>query len=130
MTQIRPDNIVMTTLIDTYINYKTTTSNVAISGTVAAGATQNFFTSIDYTRSNTRADLYAKNTTTGIKRPVAGGSRQVPYTAVSTETCSQLARYGGSAIVVTFSVFNGTGASINLVPQTLEVTAVFYEVPY
>jgi len=130
MTQIRPDNVLLSNLIDTYLNYKTLISNINISGSIGNGNTVNFLTVIPYSRVKTRADLYAKNLTTGQKRPISGGSRQSPYTAVSTETCSQLATYDGSTITVTFSIFNGTGGSITLITQTIEISAVLYEVPH
>ena len=127
---LKPDKILVTSLFDTYINYETLTTNIIISGNVADTATATFSGNIVYDRQKTRADVYARNTTTNIKRPVTGGIRQSPYTFVSTETCSQTATYNGSQITVTFSVFNGTGAPIVRTAQTMEISAVLYEVPY
>lgn len=120
----------MTSLIDTYLNYDTLRSDIVISGSVGSGATVNFSTTIPYARTNTRADLYARNTTTGKKMPCAGGQRQNPYTFVSSETCSQLVTFTGGVFTITFSIFNGTGGTISLTAQTMEITAVLYEVPY
>lgn len=130
MTQLKLDKVNLTSLVDTYINYDTLKTSIAISGGVANGATANFAGTILYDRAKTRADVYARNTTTGIKKPITGGIRQHPYTYVSTETCSQVATIAGNTITVTFSIFNGTGAGITLTTQTMEVSAVLYEVPY
>ena len=130
MTRIKPDLIRLTSLLDTYLNYGTLVETVTISGSVADGATANFSVSFPYERSKTRADIYAKNLTTGIKRPLSGGTRQGPYTFTSSEVFTQTASYNGNVLTVTFSVFNGTGGGITLVTQTMEVSAVLYEVPY
>lgn len=129
MTRLKLDQVLFSSNIETYINYDTLTSNIVISGSVADGATTDFSTSIPYTRNKTRADIYLRNLTTGVKRPISGGVRQSPYTFTSSEVCNQRALYNGSAITVTLSIFNGTGGTISLVNQTIEVSAVLYEVP-
>ncbi len=129
MTQIRLDKVQLTSLLEAYINYDTLVSNISISGSVANGATADFSTSIAYSETKTRADLYARNTTTNTKRPIIGGIRQSPYVPVSTETCSITATYSAGAISVNMAVFNGTGGLINLTPQTIEISAVLYKVP-
>lgn len=129
MTQIKPDKVIYTNLIDTYINYDTLTTDIPIFGTIAASSATVFSGLIQYSRNNTRADLYVQNLSTGIKRPLSGGPRQSPYSFVSSETCTQGSLYSGNAIVITFTIFNGTGVSINLVSQTLRITAVLSEVP-
>lgn len=128
--RLNPDKIQMTSLLDTYINYNTLTTTVNISGGVADTVTVDFTGTILYDRQKTRADIYARNTTTNVKRPVTGGIRQAPYTAVSTETCNQVAHYDGSQITVTFSITNNTGGAIVLTAQSIEVSAVLYHVPY
>lgn len=130
MTQIKLDKVILTNLVETYLNYDTLASNILISGNLAAGATQTFSTTIPYVRGKTRADLYARNTTTNIKRPVTGGARQHPYTYAGAETCDQGASYDGTNITVSFTIRNGTGAVISLTSQTMEISAVLYEVPY
>lgn len=130
MTQLRLDKVQFMSSVDTFINYKTLTSDIDISGTVANGATVNFSTTIPYSRTKTLANLYAKNTNTGKKMPVSGGSRINPYVPKSTETCSQISQYSGNTITVTYSIFNGTGAGITLTTQTIEITAVLFEVPF
>lgn len=129
MTRVKPDNVVMASFIDTYINYDTISTNVLISGSVNNGASAIFTGELEYPRENTRADLYSRNKTTGVKRPISGGPRQSPYTFVSSEICTQGAIYGGNAILVSFVVTNNTGVTIVLTTQTLEITAVLYEVP-
>lgn len=130
MTLLRLDKVLLTNLVDTYLNYGTLTSPIVISGSVADGATSTFSTPIAYTRDKTRADLYARNLTTDVKRPISGGYRQSPYTFVSTETASVSASYASDVITVTFSIFNGTGGPITLVTQTIEISAVLQEVPF
>lgn len=130
MTQLRLDKVQFASAIDTYLNYDTLTANIVVSGSVADGATGVFSVGIPYNRTKTRSDLYARNTTTGIKRPLSGGARLNPYTFVSFETASLSATYNGTDIAVVLAVFNGTGAPITLTNQTLEITAVLYEVPY
>lgn len=130
MPNLRLDNIIHTSLVDTYLNYATPKTNIVLSGLVANGNTVNFTGTIPYSRSNTRADIYAKNLNTGEKRPTSGGSSQSPYQFVSTETASVLVNYDGSNINITFSIFNGTGVDITLTSQTMEMTAAEYQVPF
>lgn len=129
MTQLRLDKVQLTNLLETYINYDTLKSNIVISGNIAIAGTATFSTTIPYTVNKTRADVYARNTTTGVKRPVTGGLRQSPYVPVSTETCNVFATYANNLITVTFSIFNNTGALLALTTQTIEISAVLYEVP-
>lgn len=128
--QIKPDIIIEASFLDTYINYDTLSTDVIISGGLAAGDSVTFSGTIPYTRDNTRADIYVKNMSTGIKRPLSGGPRQTPYTFASSETCSQRAQYSSGNIVVYFDIYNGTGAPIVLTTQTLQVTAVLIRYPY
>jgi len=130
MPNLRLDQIVHTSLVDTYLNYATQKTNIGISGLVTNGSTVNFTGTIPYSRSNTRADIYARNLNTGEKRPTSGGSSESPYQYVSTETASVLVNYDGSNINITFSIFNGTGADITLITQVMEMTAVEYQVPF
>jgi len=129
MTSLRLDKVALTSLVETYINYGTLKSTIAISGSVPASTTTNFSTTIAYDRDKTRADIYARNTTTGIKRPVTGGLRVTPYVAAGAETCNQFATYVANVITVTFSVVNNTGSPINLTTQDIEISAVLYQVP-
>jgi hypothetical protein len=130
MTQIKPDKIIFSSSIDTYLNYLTSTANLVLSGNVANGATANFTAIIPYTRGKTRADIYARNTTTGIKKSLSQGGRINPYTFKSSETSAHSVTYSSNRITVVVSIFNGSGANITLTTQTWEISAVFYEVPY
>lgn len=129
MTQIRLDKVQFYSNMETYLNYTTLTSNISVSGNIADGATSTFSTSITYARSKTRADLYAKNLNTGTKMSLVGGPRIHPYQFVSSEVATLWATYTGSTISIFLAVTNNTGAAINLIAQTLEISAVLYEVP-
>lgn len=133
MTQIRPDDTLFFSNIDTYLNYDTLTGTVAISGSILNGNSTTFSVNIPYTRANTRADAYAKNLNTGIKRPIAGATKLPPYQFVSSETVAQLTVYNEIAGVDTIRyelvVTNNTGGTIVLTNQTFEITVVLYRVP-
>lgn len=130
MTAVKLDQVRYTDLVDTYINYETSTADIVISGTVASGATATFTGNIPYSRSKTRADIYLKNLTTGKKMPTSMGGRINPYTFASSETCTHTVSYNGTSVTVTIDVFNGTGGPINLTAQTLQAQVVAYYVPY
>lgn len=128
--QVRPDNVVLTSLLDTYLNYATKTSGIPISGSLDIGAVGNFSTTIAVDRSDSIADIYARNLNTGNKMSLIAGSIHNPYQPVSTERnpCSVL--YSGGVLTITYSIDNGTGVPIVLINQTHEITAVLNEVPY
>jgi hypothetical protein len=130
MTELKLDKVLMTSLVDGYINYDTLTTSIALSGNVPDFGTASFIGSIIYSRGKTRADLYVTNLLTGVRRPLAGGFRQTPYQAISTETCEVYAEYSGLTISIEFFIQNNSGAPIAITPQTMEVSAVLYEVPY
>lgn len=127
---IRPDKVQFASSIDTYLNYATETADITISGSLPNLAFVSFEATIPYTRVKTRADLYLRNLNNGVKRPVNGGPRQSPYIPVSSETCDQYAQYGSNTVVISLIITNNTGSTINLTPQTIRASAVFYVVPY
>lgn len=129
MTKLRLDKVQFFSGLDTYLNYDNITSDINISGTVANGNSISFSTEINYTRLNTRADLYATNLNTGIKMPLTGGVRIHPYQKVSTEIASIATSYSNNTITITLLVTNNTGSSINLISQTLRIGVVLVEAP-
>lgn len=130
MTQIKLDKVKYTNLVDTYINYATTTADIVISGSIPDGVSQDFTVVVPYAREKTRADVYLQNLTTGQKQPTSIGARINPYQFASTETASHSVTYSGSNIIVTVTVANFTGSTVSLVAQTLRATVVQYLVPY
>src|SRR5690554_156109 len=120
MTNLKPDMINMTSQVDTYLNYGNFFGDIVISGTVVNGATSVFSVTIDYSRGKTRADLYTKNMTTLTKIPFKN-PRGTAYTHNSSETATMFMNYANNQITATLSIFNGTGSSITLTPQTLRV---------
>lgn len=130
MTQLKMDKIIMSSDVETYLNYETVTITITISGTVANGNSTVFSGYIPYARSKTRADIYVKNLNTNIKRPLWGGIRQGPYQSTGAgEIYTQFASYGGDTISVSLTVSNNTGGPVVLTTQIMEVTAVLVEVP-
>lgn len=130
MTAIKLDKVKYCNLVDTYINYETASANIVVSGSVGAGATATFSVSVPYSRTKTRADIYLKNLTTGVKMPTSQGARVSPYTFAGSETYSHAVSYNGSAVTVTISIFNGGGSPLALTAQTLQAQIVAYHVPY
>lgn len=129
MTQIKMDKLQFGSMVDTFTNYQTITKEVALSGTIADGASSDFTVVIPHSRFRVRADVYVKNLTSGIKRSLNTGTRETPYTYVSTEVITQSAVYSNNQITVTFTITNNTGSSISVTPQTLQVTSVLFSVP-
>lgn len=128
--QLKLDKVQLASGLDTYTNYETLTNDVLITGTVPATSSLLFVTNFPYDRSNTRADIYARNETTGFKRPLNGGFRQSPYVPKANETCTQAVYYSDDKVYVSFEISDNAGASITLNDQTLEVNVVLYQVPY
>lgn len=130
---IKPDNIQFCSLIDTYYNYVTYTDSIAINGSVGAMSLVTFSKKIYFANVNTRADLYLKNLNTGIKQPMDGGDRILPYQFAGSEIARQYAVYvphpTDPYVEVGVTVTNNTGAPITLTTQTLEITATLYLIP-
>jgi hypothetical protein len=130
MSGIRLDKVVRSTLHEAYRNYASPTGTITIpADTLPNGLTQNYETTINYTRAGTIAHIFAENDT---KKYLANGGTRISgrvYTPVSTETASILVGYGSSSITATLSIFNGTGGPITLTAQTITITAVQYDAP-
>lgn len=131
MSNVRLDKVLFSTFHEAYKNYATMTDtfNVTAIG-VGNGATQNYVVTIPYSRGGTRADIYLDGNSTKI---LANASTRLetndPYQFTSTETASVLIEYTSSSIVVTLSIFNGTGGPITLTAQTITVQVVEYDAP-
>lgn len=132
MTQLRLDKVQFASNLDTYVNYATVSANVVIAYTNLPNLTPVIFSvTLPYDRVNTRADIYARNTTTNIKSPLWGSSFETPYVAVEAfDNCQSDIYYNDGSIRADFYVTNFNGHPITLIPQTFEVTAVLYEVPF
>ncbi len=136
---IRLDQVDFSTLHESYKNYDTKTDALTLSADILPnGFTQNYpvngggvFTpiSIPYDRAGTRADIYLDGK--GFRVLANTGSRASGdvYQYKSSETFSTFVTYSASAITVWFSIFNGSGGSITLIPQTITVSAVLDDAP-
>lgn len=129
MTSVRIDKVDFTTLFEAPQNYLTSTAAINISGSVGAGATENFTGVIAYSRSGTRADIYLDGNS--VKVMANAGSRAAgdAYQFKSSETFSVLVSYSTTDITVTLSISNGTGSPIALNTQTITASAVLYDMP-
>lgn len=126
---IRLDDVIFSTLHEPPRNYATKSANANISGNIGSLGVADFILNIPYERAGTRADIYLVGN--GSKVLANGGSRVAGavYQSVSMESFSVLVTYTPSEIAVILSIFNGTGGSINLVPQTISVLTVLYDMP-
>lgn len=127
---IRLDRVAFSTLHEAPRNYDTKTGDINISGTVGAGATQNFSTIMTYERGGTRADVYLDgNSVKTLANTGSRASEEVYQRATPDETFSVLVEYSTSSITVTVSIQNGTGSPITLTTQTITASAVLYDMP-
>jgi hypothetical protein len=137
MTNIRPDAIVFSNLTEAYINYLTTPSTIVIpADTIADTDGRIYQTTVSYTRGGTRADIYLQRDDTGLKILASSGRRiaaELPtyqvYQFTGSEVCEVYILYNPSTIDVILGVRNNTGGPITLIPQTITVSAVFYDAP-
>ena len=127
---VKLDQVKYFNQVDTYVNYATYTSDIVITGSVGAGATGTYSATIPYARAKTRADIYLKNLSSGLKAPANQGARVGVYTFAGSEVYSHTVSYNGSSVTVTISIFNGGGAPLSLTAQTIQAQVVAYEVPY
>lgn len=134
MSNLKPDITSYTSQLEAYGNYATLTGNIIVSGSVLNGNTAVFDVTIPYTRSNTRADVYLKNASTGKKVLFNNGVRMSTfenvYQFVSSEVCYRSVAYTSTTIVVGINIVNNTGGTIVLTNQTLEVSVVLYDAPF
>lgn len=131
---IRLDQVAFTTTHESYAKYDRKIDSLELTADILPnGFTQNYPTSgpmvLPYTRAGTRADVYIDGN--GYRVLASSGSRMAgrAYNYKSSETFSVIVNYTVSGIELTFTIFNGSGASITLNPQTIDVIAVFYDAP-
>jgi hypothetical protein len=129
MSDLRLDQVDFTTMFEAPQNYLTGTASLVISGNVTDGSTKNFSTTIPYTRSGTRADVYLDGNNTKVLANSGPDNTSLVYTFVSSETIDVLVQYSTTDITILASIFNGTGAPITLTTQTITVSAVLYDAP-
>lgn len=133
---INPDNLNLASTLPTFINPKTATATISISGTVTNGSTQNFSANVTSTVTANlfRSDIYGTNNVTNTKvllNTLLTMSTAINgYSYKSTELCQMEISYSGQTVTVTYSIFNGTGASITLINQTITLTLAEYQVPF
>lgn len=126
---VRLDQIDFTTLFEGYKNYDNDSATLNISGSVASLVTVNFSTTIPYDRAGTRADLYLDGNNTRVLANAGSRAATDVYQPVSTEIFSVLISYSATDITVIVSIFNNTGGSLALTPQTITASAVLYDLP-
>lgn len=131
-----PDNLILASELPTFINPITTAGTISINGTIANNATTNFSATLSTTISPNlfRSDIYGLNSITNTKillntllvmeRALNG------YSYKSTEFVTMNIKYSSSTVTITYSIFNGTGASVTLIPQTIALTLAEYQVPF
>ena len=133
---INPDNTYLASTLPTYVNPKTSTGTITISGVVTNNTTVNFSGSVTSSiSSNTfRSDIYGTNNVTNTKvllnTLLVMNTNTNGYSYVSSEFVQLEISYSGQTATVTYSVFNGTGANITLTTQTITLTLVEYQVPF
>lgn len=132
---IKPDNANRITQLPAFINTSKPTGTVNISGTITNGNTQNFTTSLPFVvvASAVMADVYGFNNVTGTKfllNNLLVATSGIEYSAISTELCQLNLSYDATTLTVKYSIFNGTGASITLINQTISITAPIYKLPF
>lgn len=131
-----PDNLILASELPTFINPITTAGTISINGTIANNATTNFSATLSTTISPNlfRSDIYGLNSITNTKillntllvmeRALNG------YSYKSTEFVTMNIKYSSSTVTITYGIFNGTGASVTLIPQTIALTLAEYQVPF
>ncbi len=127
---IRPDNINFLSTLPAYIGIGEPTGNISISGSIADGASSNFSVTIPTSTNNTRFDVYGINQNNGTKQLLSSTNFPLIYQYVSTEIIEMEIAYASSSVTVTFTIFNFTGALINLTNQVIKINVVEYQIPF
>lgn len=130
------DKVSYSSLSGTYLNYKSLTQNVTISGSVSAGGgVATFDANFSFDRTRTRADTYI--TLNGYKVVVNStklayySPGYITYQYAGAETLSVYVFYGDpTSIQVEFFITNNSGSPISLVTQTAVVEVVLYDAPF
>lgn len=131
---IRPDNINFLSTLPNYIALTSDsgvpTGTIAISGTIGAGVTKDYSTTITTSPNNTRFDIFGTNQNTGTKQLYSNTTYPVNYQNAGGESAKLVASYSPGSMTVTIELFNGTGGTVTLTSQNIVVTIVEYQIPY
>lgn len=129
---IRPDSVVMSSLMPSYMGIATYTGSFTISGTVSAsGGVKTFSTSIPISRSNSRFDVYATNLADNFKQLANNTNFSSVYEfSGNGEICSPFLKYTSTSITYGLFITNNTASSITLTTQTFQISVVEYREPY
>lgn len=132
--KIRPDDISFLSTLPNYINLTfdngSPTGTINVSGNIPDLAVQDFSVTIPTSNLNTRFDVYGVNQNTGTKQLFSNTSFPVIYQNAGGEVANVVTEYSPSSIKVTIELFNGTGAPIALVAQSIVVSIIEYQIPY
>jgi len=129
---INLDKIIMSSLTGQYLNYDNVSEDLTISGNVAAGGgTATFTVTINYTRDNSRADVYYMRTSNNRKTLLNAGNRVNSniYSFAGFEIVDTILTYSGNSITAGFKITNNTGGIITLTTQVMTISAVIYNAP-
>src|SRR5882757_3011139 len=99
---IRPDGINFLSTLPNYINITTDagapTGTIAISGTIANGATVDYSVTIPTSSSNNRFDIYGTNQNTLIKQLYSNTTFPVNYQNAGGEAATLLTSYSSTSM--------------------------------
>ena len=127
---IRPDRIAFLSTLPNYINESEQTSNMAVSGTVAAAGTSSFQVVFTITANDTRNDVYAKNQNTGRKQLISNSAVFDIFQFTGLESVQIVTAITSTTLAVTLTVTNNTGAPIVLTNQTFTISVLSYKIPF
>lgn len=127
---IKPDNISFLSTLPTYIGIGSPSNSFTISGTIPDGSGQTFSTTVLTSQNNTRFDVYGTNQHTNEKQLLSNTNFPSIYQFVSSELLQMTISYSSTSVEVQFQISNFTGASINLINQTILITVEEYMIPY
>ena len=127
---IKLDKVVMSTLHESYKNYKTESIDIEISGSIPAGGTS-FTHTFTLDRSGTRADVFYVNdsgSNAGEKIWAAQSIRNLSITGWP-HTANTVVKYSGDTVEVGVFLFNPTAGVVAVSTQTYTFSVVQYDAP-
>lgn len=131
MLSYRYDQLQFSSEIPNYINLGTPTASLPVSGTFINGAGTNFTATINLSATSTFLDVYVTNSNTGLRTLLQNDvSIDSVWQFVSSETVQNLITIANGVCTVQISMTNNTGSTITLIPQTFQIEAVEYQIPY
>ena len=124
---VRIDRILMSSLHESFKNYKSETKQIVISGAVPPGG-KDFGTSFSYSRAGTIADIYISKVGTNSKRLASYGFRV--YEFIDADLVANIyLQYTPSTILVNIYVANPDVISHTPTTQTFDIQAVIFDAP-